>query len=239
MAIHIMELNGKINNVVFYTRYGKNFARALPKEYKRTPAMQTRSSNFGIAAASGKMIRRVLDKIIPFPKDKTMQSGLSGAIAKWIGGREIKDILPETNIAWLADFEFNNKCRLVNRLKAALEVLNPSAGMLQLRVPAFIPIESIIAPEASVSVTLQVGVAAVKLERFVPGYNSFGSLEIPYNEISTGPHLIDLPINMESGNLLITVCALQYHVKQRSNVNTVISDKPAYMPATVVEARYC
>ena len=239
MAIHIMELNGMINNVVFYRRNGKNFARKKPRKYKRTRAMKARSRNFGIAQSTAATLRRMLDKLIPFPADKGMQSTFSGGLAKWIGGREIKDILPENNIAYLGDFQFNEKCKMRNRWKTQLSVLNPSNGLLQLHLPAFTPVEAIIAPENTVSVTLQVSVAAAKLESGGTGTSYATSMEIPYDEAETGPYLIDLPIEMERGTLLITACALQYNVRRQGIVNTIIYNKPDHMPAAVVEARYC
>ena len=239
MAIHIMELNGKINNVVFYTRYGKNFARSKPRKYKRTNAMKVRSRNFGIASSAARIIRMNLYKLIPFPKNKQMQSRFSSAVTKWIGSRDIQDILPETDIVLLNDFQFNEACRLQNRWKLSPVISNLSPGLLQLQLPAFTPMEAIIAPEHTVSVTLQVGVVAVKPGEAVPEKTISANLEIPFNDTQAGPYVIDLPVKTERGTLIITACALQFNVTERGNVNLVISDKPDYMPAAVVDARYC
>ena len=239
MAIQLMEFSGKIGTVVFYKWKGKQVARSLPKKAKRTKAMKARSSNFGVASSSAKKLRGMMKNFLPFPQDRDMQNGLTGAINKWIGRRIIADIIPETNIIYLDDFQLNSKCDLRQRWKVRLEVLNPSNGLLQLKVPAFIPMEAIIAPEDTVSVTLQICVAAVKLKKDSSETSFSASLEIPYDDTETGPHLIDLPINMERGTFIITACALHYNVKWPGSVATIIYKKPDYMPAGVVEARYC
>ncbi len=238
MAIHIMEFKGKIANVVFYRRNGKNYARTRPRKYKRTAAMKLRSRNFGIAASTAKLFRRQLTGLIPFPANKTMQSRFVGAFAKWIGKRDISDLIPELDISSLYDFQFNEKCRLMNRWKTELIVLNPGNGLMQVQIPAFIPVEAMTAPPDTVSVTVWVAAAAVNPATAVPGSSFTTQLEIQYSGTVTVPYLVNLPVQTDPGMLVLTAAALQYQVSKKGNVNTIPSDDPAYLPAAVVEARY-
>ena len=199
--------------------------------------MKTRSRNFGLASGATSTLRTILNKFLPYPTNRGMQIRFTGAVAQWIGGREIKDILPETNIGPLADFQFNDMCRLQTRWKANLEVLNPAEGLLQLKVPAFTPLKSIMARKDTVSVTLQVSVAAVDLVTGIAGKDFSIGIEISYDDAETGPYLVDMPVNMERGTLIVTACSLQYNVKEKGKI--VISDDPLYLPAAVVEGRYC
>ena len=238
MAIHIMELKGKIANVVFYQRNGKNYARSRPKKYKRTAAMKLRSRNFGIAASTAKLFRRQLSDCIPFPANRSMQSRFVGAFAKWIGKRDITDVMPENDIISLYDFQFNERCRLMNRWKTHLTVLNTGNGLMQMQIPAFIPVEAMTAPPDTLFVKIWVAAVAVNPASAVPVSYFSTHLEIPYSGTETGPYLIDMPVQTDPGMLVLTAAALQFRVSKKGNVNTMLSDDPAYLPAAVVEARY-
>ena len=238
MAIHLMEINGKIANVVFYQMYGKNFVRSAPRKAKRTKAMKTRNKNFGIASRAAGIIRRYCGPILPFPMGRSMQSRFSGAITKWIGRREVKELVPETNITFLAEFSFTEKCRLEQRWKTRLSLLFAPGG-LQLHIPAFTPKEAIMAPENTLSVMVKIMVAPTELENGIPVIPFSSQLEIPYNDTETGPFTLDLPVITIKGTFIVTACALLYNIKDGNSGNTIVSDNPDYMPAAVIEARYC
>jgi len=237
MAIHLMEISGKLANVVFYKKYGKNFARIAPSEVKRTVNMKARNQNFGIASRNGRILRMMLAGVLPVPKDKSMQSRFSGAIAKWIGRQEIKDIPAGQKLVYLSGFQFNDKCWLAQRLQVDLAVTRVSDNMLQLQVPAFVPTESIIAPEGTESVTLEVCAAPIDLDRCMASREFSTSIEIPYTAERMAAQTIDLPVSTKRGTLIITVCALKYRLTEHGE--KLVSKNPAYMPGGVVDARYC
>ena len=237
MAIHMMEINGKIANVVFYKMNGKNVARMAPRKAKRTKPMKLRNRNFGIASRSAGMIRKTIGKALPFPANRSMQSRFSGAIAKWIGSREVKNILPETGIAFLMDFGFNAKTSLRQRWKVSPYLANTNPGKLQLIVPAFIPVKTIIAPEATVSVELIFIVATTPLETGMRGQEFPLSITIPYNNVELPARSVDLPVNPKPGDIMVTVCALRYLINTKQGVEQVTD--PNYLPSAVIDARYC
>jgi hypothetical protein len=179
----------------------------------------------------------MLAKLLPFPKDKAMQSRFSGAIARWMGKREIINIPAEKKVVYLNGFQFNAKYWLSQRLKVDLSVTRVSDNMLQLNIPAFVPIDSIIAPEGTVSVTLQVCVAPIDLATCMSLREFYTNIEIAYTAVSMDPQTIALPVNTQGGALIITACALKYMVNEQEK--TVLSRDPAYMPAGIVDARYC
>jgi hypothetical protein len=237
MALHLMEISGKLANVVFYKKNGKNFARIAPAEFERTAPMKARSQNFGLASRNGRILRRMLAGLLPFPKDKSMQSRFSGIISRWMGKREVKDIAAEKNIVYLSDFQFNDKYWLTQRLRIGLTVSQPSDNMLQLNIPAFVPTGSIIAPEGTVSVNLQVCAAPVNLAEGTPDMEFSTNIEIAYNADSRAAQTIELPMKTKSGTLIVTTCALSYTVLEDGK--NVISKTAAFMVAGVVDARYC
>jgi hypothetical protein len=232
-----MEISGKLANVVFYKMNGKNFARIAPTKVTRTANMKSRNRNFGSASSNAKVIRIMLAGLLPFPKHKPMQSRFSGAIAKWIGRREIKDIPAEKNLLYLSDFEFNDKCRIRQRLRLDLSFSQPADNMLELHIPEFVPTDSIVAPEGTLSVTLTVCAAPINLERCMASQHISRSIEIPYSGDSISAQTIQFPVNTQPGTLIVTACALRYTVME--NGTPSLSKQPAYMPGGVVDARYC
>ena len=237
MAIHIMELSGMINNVVFYRRNGKNLARIKPRPYKRTKAMKLRSANFGIASSGGRQLRKLLAGLIPFPENKSIQSKFSGAIYKWIGAREPSTIPAETNISWMTGFQLTDAIHFQNRWKARLDIIQASDGLLQLSIPAFKPVESFTAPKGTVAVTLKVAVVSILLAEIKDGKYFGHEMDFAFDNVETGPYQINLPMSMERGRLILTACALQFHVKEGGS--TVVENARAFLPAEVMEARYC
>ena len=237
MAIHLMEISGVIENIAFYKKNGKTFVRSRPCKYKRTEAMQLRSANFGIAASGGRQLRKLLSGLIPFPENKSIQSKFSGAIYKWIGAREPKSIPTETLIPWISGFQLTDSILFRNRWKAKLEILQPAEGLLQLSIPSFKPTESFTAPRGTVSITVKVAVASVILAEILDGKYIGHEMEFPYDTMETAPLLIDLPMSMERGRLIIIACALQFRVMEGGAA--VVDKNPAFLPAEVVEGRFC
>ena len=239
MAIQLLELSGKVGTLVMYTMNGKQVIRSLPGSVKQTKAMQARSRNFGVASRASRMLRLQLAPFLPYPKDRVMQNKFTGAISKWLGKREIAAVVPENNITTLAGFSFNAACSLRERWKVQPELLHPSNNLMQLSIPAFIPKEVFSAPEGTVSVTIQASVAAVELETGITAGYMNRSIVIPFNDQPAGPYTIDLPVNLQRGNLVITACSLQFYVPGRVVGSTILVEKPGFLPADVVEARYC
>ncbi len=236
MAIHLMEISGKIANVVFYKLNGKLIARSAPSKARRTKAMKKRNSNFGIAASTGRLFRRAFAELIPASGNQRMHSRLAGAIACWIGPRDINDIAPETEILALRDFQFNSDCILSQLWKLRPGVTVGSDGILQVVIPNFVPIEAIIAPAGTFTVMIEIHAATVELaavqQTAVRHCNT--SFEVLYNGSEVAAQMIDLPLDVKPGSLTIIACGLRYRKEQREGILT----DPGWLPAAVVEARY-
>src|SRR5665213_1126976 len=99
-------LNGSMGNVVFYRRMGTNCARSRALHVNQSEATKIRSANFGIAAQAGKGLRGGLTACMPLATDRSMQSRLSGAIAKWLGLSAIDELPPTDAVPFVSSLEF-------------------------------------------------------------------------------------------------------------------------------------
>src|SRR5258708_22685024 len=86
---------------------GKNFMKSAPARVRQTKNTKIRSTNFGIASRAGKALRYELLPVLPFPKDKLMQSKFSGAICNWLQLQSMQSLKPSDELPHIYNFDFN------------------------------------------------------------------------------------------------------------------------------------
>ena len=227
-------LSGRMNNVVFFKRAGTHMARALPATVKLSAATKVRNGNFGIASACGKSLRQLLQPVLPFPKDRRMQIRFSGAFAKWLGAGDAATIPTVTDIPFVNQFPFNDRTSIEERWKLPLTVEQPSADVVTLHIPAFIPTQTITAPAHTVAVTCTITVAGSMLLDAAPTDSHSTTMEIPYTDALIPAQVIEWPLPAAAGTVIITAVALRYRL-----ANSTYCSTPAFLPASVIDARYC
>ncbi len=226
-------LKGRIDNIIFFQRGGKFFARSMPDKVKQTPATKKRSRNFGIAASAGRILRGLLLPSLPFPKDKQMQSRFSGAIAKWLRLSDLKNLQPEDKVSDVLDFDFNPNSSLSERCKITIDVNQPEDGLIEVNMAAFVPVKKIIAPARTAKVIFTISSASCKLKNSSSSGSFTVTLEIPYNEDLIKKQTLSFPVGASSGNLVVTVISLRYVL-----AGNRLSENISFMPSSVIDARY-
>ncbi len=165
-----------------------------------------------------------------------MQSRFSGAISKWMGNRNTRDIGAENNIAQLADFQFNDHSSIRKSWKINPLISVTAQGNLRITIPAFVPIECFLAPANAVSASLVLITASCNLEKATPGESFPIIFDFDLNNRETGKKQVDIPIKMEPGTFMVTVCSLVFSVKTKNAVEKL--EDPAFLPSSVIDARY-
>jgi len=227
-------LSGKVENIVFYKRSGTYIARAIPDSVKQSDATKIRSRNFGIASSAGSALRSLLLPVLPFPKDRKMQNKFAGAIARWLGLNNASDLLPTDNIPYVNHFDFNESTSIQERFKIPIDVTQPSANLIEVNIAAFIPTSCIAAPAHTEFLELTITAASCELEDGIALGSFTSKINIPYNDTLINAQVISLPVSTGAGSLVITTASLVYLLAgEKRNTN------PAFMPASVVDARYC
>jgi hypothetical protein len=227
-------LSGRMNNVVFFKRAGTYMARSLPATVKLSAATKVCNGNFGMASACGKSLRQLLQPVLPFPKDRRMQIRFSGAIAKWLGADAAATIPPITPIPFVHQFRFTDCPGVSERWKLRLLVEQPAANVITLQIPAYIPTQTISAPAHTVAVTCTITVAGCMLMDAAPTGSHSTTIEIPYTGSLIPAQIIEWPLPAPAGAVIITAVALRYRLADGQYCSS-----PAFLPASVIDARYC
>lgn len=226
-------IKGRQGNTIFYKRSGTWISRSAPAKVKQTAAMKTRSSNFGLASAAGRQLRRQLETVLPFPRDKNMQNRFSGAIALWLKLQKKSSIAPDSDIPELSGFNFNENTSIAERFRIACTLSGNAGQPLQLHIPAFLPAKAITAPAHTSKVLFSIAAAVCK-----PGSDDWEdagtfSFEVPYNNDPVAEQLISLPVNTNAGQLVVTAMCIRYQLSTAKAVTN-----PAFMPCSVINARF-
>jgi hypothetical protein len=227
-------LSGTIGGIIYYESKGLHLARAVPAHVKQAAATKLRSRNFGVAVKAGKTLRQLLLPLLPFPKDKKMQSRFSGAIANWLGVSDPAGIAPVNNIPFVNHFPFNEATSISERWRTVITVLRPSDNYIEVHIPAFIPTAVITAPVYTDVVECNITVASCKLID-ATALGSFNvTISIPYNSELRNEQVLSLPVKSTIGVIVITAVSLRYQL-----ANDQKDMRPSFMPSSVINAMYC
>ena len=229
-------VSGTLENIVFYTRMGKQCARIKRSSIRQTTATKKRGINFGIAARAGKGLRRGLVAAMPNPTDRSMQSRFSGAIAKWLGQSEINTLQPCDHLPFLSSLPFTEDDTFAERFKVPVSV-SANSGGVSVSMGSFIPVRNISAPAGTLSVKLIISVAAARLATGIPSGWQTEYIEIPFNEVAIPAKILDFPVAANEGNIMVTAARLLY-IGSKNN-QLCILEKKGFNPAGVINAAYC
>ena len=227
---------GRLGPMVFYNLNGKNVVRTLPRSYKQTKATKTSASQFGRASGIASSIRAQLRTVILNPSDNKMQTRLVSAVFEWIRSQKDASKKIQGPAYPISGFNFSQESTstVSGRGFPAIQVSNPSAGLIQIRIPAFTPNTRIKAPAHTLSVLCKIAAGATDLKT----NRSLGSvsreLEIEYNGTEVPEQTISFKLPALEKALIVTGASLSYQLnrsgKSRENINK------AFMPVEILSA---
>lgn len=150
---------------------------------------------------------------------------------------EFKDSWDNVGFLIFTGFEFRDKGRTVRqRWNTHFNVSNPSYGLVQIKIPAFVPEESFEAPDQKVSVLCQISVGPCDTEKGYAIGSSSTELIFAYNSTTVPAQTISLKMPTPKGSLIVTGMSLVYKVSK--DRYTGENTNKAFMPAGVVSAIY-
>lgn len=226
-------VKGSIGNVIFYERNGRPYARSKPGSVKQTANMKQRSLNFGIAARAGKTLRLQLAPLLPFPKDRKMQSRFSGALSQWLGTQTINELLPQPAVTALHNYNFNEACRLEERFKVPIHINLASPGQVAIDIPAFVPTQALAAPAHTAYAGLTIVTTACRLADAMPVASEIFTRRIDHNNIEQPAQQLQYSIAAQPGTLVLAAASVSFW---RSNGKKEMRE--GYLPAAVLDAAY-
>jgi hypothetical protein len=229
-------VSGTFGNVVFYRRMGKACARMKRSGIKQTVATKKRGVNFGIAARAGKALRRGLSPAMPNPTDRSMQSRFSGAIARWLGTKEVDRLTPSDPIPFVSSYSFTMEDSFTGRCKVHFGI-STSEGSVEVTLAAFVPLKRISAPAGTLAIELVIAVAGCRLATGDFTGGSSQTIHIPYDDVEIPAQTLHFDVPGDKGSMVVTAARLIY--TGLKNGHPCIIDKKGFNPAGVINALYC
>ena len=175
----------------------------------------------------------MLQPVLPFPRDRIMQVKFSGAIAQWLSSGNAAMLPPTDAVPFVEAFQFNKDTSIAERWKLRLIVEQPDAHLIAVQIPAFVPTQCIAAPAHTKMIECTITTAGCLLKDASPTSSDTVTIAIPYNNIPVNEQVITLPVLSPAGTLLVTAVALRYRLADGGYCS-----KPAFLPASVIDARY-
>ncbi len=229
-------MSGTVGNLVLYRRMDKNCVRIKREGIQQTVATKIRSENFGIASRVSSHLRKGLYAVIPAPKNRSMQSRFSGAIAKWLRLCDV-DTLPPCDVApYITGFQFTDGDSFTERFRVPITVTRTDANLITVGVNDFVPVKKVFAPAGTVMLELVIAVSGCMLKTGIPIGGGVQRIQVPYNDNAITAQALQFKIPLPPGSLVITAAWLQYFVLKNNRISR--SEIPAFMPAGVINARY-
>jgi hypothetical protein len=174
-----VQLTGGIDNLIFYKVGNKYYTRTAPVKVKQTKATKKRAGEFGKASTIGKCLRQQLLPVIPFPADNKMQTRLVSALFQWLRSG-YDPVQPCNDVLFANNFQFTQGYTITERWMIPLQVSNPEVGIMDLKIPAFLPIKATSVPAGTVSVQCNIAVAGYDVESGVATGNISTSILYDY-----------------------------------------------------------
>ena len=231
-----MGIVGRIDNLIHYRIGNTYYVRSAPRKFKQTKATKTRASEFGQASSIGSTIRQQLFPVIPNPSDRKMRGRLLGVIFQWLsaswGQRAEKG-----SVSGITGFSFTDSKKSVRaRWKTSFQINYPSSGLVELRIPAFVPAKSIKAPTGTCTVICKIATGSCNISTG-SALGSFSTeLSFDYNDKPVAGQTISMKLPTPKGSLIVIGISLEYMITKKTH--TAINTDTEYMPAGIVDAKY-
>jgi hypothetical protein len=227
-----MIYRGRIGPVIHYQVGNKYYTRSMPRKFRQTRATKSRAIEFGQASTIGASIRRILAPVISEEPDLKIRGRLVGVVFNWLQTHKLKQ---ESSPDFLELSQFNydlNHSSVLGRWKVNIETKNPSPGLVQIKIPAFVPRSEIVAPAGTKTVVCQIGIGSVNLKDGGLLKNSSFDLKFDYNNIPVEEKIIsaDLPTPKES--LVVTGASLHYGILKNGKLKS--NSNKAFMPEGII-----
>lgn len=200
------EITETIDDIIFYKRNGKFLMRTVQKQAK---ASQEAANNYGRASNKAKVLRQLLQPLLPNAKDRNMQNRLTPAMRAYLALVATRiEIQPIKNP--LAGFRFALTSDLKDCLLFSLGFSQEPNGDILVQIPSINPTRSIVAPAGTSRVQLEV----VRVGFSMNDDQAYSSppeiISIPYvDQMQPAVNQI-LEVNAPTTNIIVVALTLRY-----------------------------
>jgi len=226
---------GKIGGLV-YSRVGDStIVRSASQNIQQTEATKKRASEFGRASKVGKSLRMQLKPVILFPSDNKMQTRLVSTLLLWLR-KSYAAGTPCVEVPFISRFQFIEGHTIRERWNIHLKVSNPTSGVMELKIPAFVPRKKMNAPTGTATVKCDIAVASFDMESGTPVDDSSTSIYYDYNDAEVPERIVPLPVTTTPGCLVVTAICLQFLLSSIMDLEQM--KKKGFITSEVVSSMY-
>ncbi|KAA9041479.1 hypothetical protein FW778_05490 [Ginsengibacter hankyongi] len=202
-------LNAKSGNILYYSWKEIPCIRTIPANVYQSPAVIAHKNANGLSTTMGASFRRLLDGVLPYPKNMEMQTNLRIALLKLLKSGVV-NIEPPAAIPFIGGLSFNEASVLSNCMKVPLSITLQSPDEFAVHLPEMVPTLGFNAPPATSHIRLKIAAACCNIATGEALQNYNDAITIPYNaeRISAQTKLFSFP--MPAGRITMVVIALDY-----------------------------
>lgn len=232
-----MGYRGRIGNVIHYKMGNKFYSRSAPVKYEQTEPSKASSRIFGKASSIGALIRKGLSSVIPNSSDRKMHGRLVAEVFTWLQiVRErpaAKNNQPKFNYLSSLNSEAPT---LSSRWKVEVQVLNPSAGNLEIWIPTFVPKQAIIAPPEAGEVICKIATTVIDIKNIKTIGKHKAEIIYSLNDNEAPGQTIPVELPMPEGSLVVVGLSLVYAVDKDDDRSIVTNN--SFRPSTIIKMFY-
>lgn len=208
-------------------------------EFEKFPKKSHQNSKKGdqvIAEKASETLRTLLQPALPFPNNKKMHQDFGNVIFKWMKTQSWRSKFPAVNLSFIHGFSFNEKIPLYQCWRLKVSIIKKRTDVLELEIPAFVPLEAIWAPEDTVSIECIISIGSCALETGKSNGGVVFPISIPYDGKEISAYKTDISIPTPEGSLVVCVASLNYIVNSKGAEEHVTN--PEFLPSGVISSMY-
>ncbi len=146
-------------------------------------------------------------------------------------------LTPGDAAPYISGFQFTNGDSFANRFRVPVTVNRLKDDLITVNVDAFVPALNVAAPAGTVLIELVISVAGCTLASGMPTGSKTQRIQVPYNQNEIAAQTLQFDVPTGEGSLTITAAWLQYYVLKNNRISR--TENPDFIPAGVINARYC
>ncbi len=204
-------IEGKAGNILYYSWKGIPCMRMIPTKVYQSEVVIAHKNANGLSTTMGGSFRRLLADIIPYPKNRQMQSAARLALLKWLkSGPALSQ--PPAEIPFISGLSFNEAAILNKCLRVPLTVSVTEQNKPVVIIPEITPVMDFTAPPGTGHIELKLAAACCNIHSGDALQNYIHHILIPYTPVSIPGQTISLPLQIPNGSITIVAASLEYYI---------------------------
>jgi len=232
-----MGFSGRIGNVIHYKMGDKYYSRSAPRKYTQTKASKARAEIFGRASSIGAQIRGGLSSVIPNPSDRKMHGRLVADLFAWLQILSDNPTVKNNQPIFDPINSLNSEAvSLGSRWRVEARVINPSPGLLEIKIPALDPKKAFIAPNGAVEVICKIATTVTDIVKLTSIGRYSTEVIYPLDDQEVAEQNISIELPMPEGSLVVTGLALVYAEDKYYRKKFITNN--SFLPSKIIHSIY-